>query len=137
MILQRGKKEELPVKLEKEESVDFLEIGMMYFLEMENYKKSKEMFARSKDQEWLSKQYVELSDYMMGESERSDEEMEELLSEIEMEIEEEINGKRILFRVWAKIEGRSALEREIRFGGKDYYRTEKWLENDVEKRDRK
>lgn len=134
LILQRGKKEELPVKLEKEESVDFLEIGMMYFLEMENYKKSKEMFARSKDQEWLSKQYVELSDYMMGESERSEEEMEELLSEIEMEIEEEINGKRILFRVWSKMQTETALEQKIRFGKILLEEQSEWLEDDVEKK---
>lgn len=118
VVLRMGKKEEEQVEIVQEESVDFFEIGMTYFLEMEDYRKSKEMFERSKEKQWISRQYSELADYMMGECTMSNDEVEEVLLELGREIEEgrKIEEKRILFRVWSKMETEAAVQQRIRLG---------------------
>lgn len=133
LIPQEEEKEEQPVQ---DESVDFLEIGVTYFLEMEDYKKSREMFARSREQEWLAEQYEQFAEYMIGENEMSDEKMEELLTETEEELEREleVTQKRMLFRVWSKIETEDALQQKIRIGEELLEEQSEWEEGDVEQK---
>ena len=55
-----------------------------------------------------------------------------------IEIEESQKGElvenRMIFRVWAKIEGTASLEARIRLGEKILSTHEKWKENDVDQR---
>lgn len=136
IILQIGEKEEKGSYHVEEEKVNFFEIGMTYFLEMEDYKKSKEMFAYSREKKWLAKQYEELADYMMGESKMSDQDIEKLLLEAEEKVEAEgdIEEKRILFRVWSKIETEDALQQRIRLGKNLLEEQGKWRKDDVEQK---
>ena len=60
--------------------------------------------------------------------------MESILSEIEESQKGELVENRMLFRVWAKIEGTVSLEARIRLGEKILSTHEKWKENDVDQR---
>lgn len=136
LIPQAGGKEEKQMESVQDESVDFLEIGVTYFLEMEDYKKSKEMFARSREQEWLAERYEQFAGYMMGEHELSEEEMGEFLKEVEMEIGSEwkVAEKRMLFRVWSKLETEDALQQKIRIGEELLEEQREWKVGDVEQK---
>ena len=126
--------EKRPEAIIDQKKVDFLEIGRTYFLEMEDYRKSMQMFECAEDEIETAENYKELSAYMLGESQKSEEEMESVLSEIEESQKGELTENRMLFRVWAKIEGTTSLEARIRLGEKILSTYEKWKENDVDQR---
>ena len=88
----------------------------------------------SEDEIEAAENYKELSAYMLGESRKSEEEMESILSEIEESQKGELVENRMIFRVWAKIEGTASLEARIRLGEKILSTHEKWKENDVDQR---
>ena len=134
MFLSDEMEEKRPEAIIDQKKVDFLEIGRTYFLEMEDYRKSMQMFECAEDEIETAENYKELSAYMLGESQKSEEEMESVLSEIEESQKGELTENRMLFRVWAKIEGTTSLEARIRLGEKILSTYEKWKENDVDQR---
>ena len=134
MFLSDEMEEKRPEAIIDQKKVDFLEIGRTYFLEMEDYRKSMQMFECAEDEIEAAENYKELSAYMLGESRKSEEEMESILSEIEESQKGELVENRMIFRVWAKIEGTASLEARIRLGEKILSTHEKWKENDVDQR---
>lgn len=128
-----GVAEEKPQEVIEQEEIDFGEIGMTYFLEMEDYKKSMQMFEYMKEKREDGENYRELSAYMLGESLKTNEEMELILTEIEEE-KATLSEKRMLFRVWAKMEGNHALKERIRLGECILEEHARWKEIDSNKK---
>lgn len=71
------------------------EIGMYYFLERKDYKKSNTYFQKAKEKGENTEDYIQLSHFMMKQSEN--EEIEHILSRVKKEAEKEGNiGKKLM-----------------------------------------
>lgn len=100
-----------------EEKVDFFEIGMTYFLELDDYQKSMEMFEKETENP-RAKIYREIAAYMNGETWIETEEIEKKIRTIE-EVGngiESLEEKRAILKVYANLDTRYARERCLEIG---------------------
>ena len=119
MFLSDEMEEKRPEAIIDQKKVDFLEIGRTYFLEMEDYRKSMQMFECAEGEIESAENYKELSAYMLGESRKSEEEMESILSEIEESQKGELVENRIAFSCVGKDRRYGLTGSENQIGGKD------------------
>lgn len=114
------------------EEIPFFEIGMAYFLKLEDYERSKQMFKRVKDKNGISKYYEEMCSYMLGESKKTKSEMEELLKTLEKQTAEESNADymRSILKVYMKINTDYADKMVMKLGEK-LLMMEDWKREDI------
>ncbi|MEG0355818.1 MAG: hypothetical protein RR621_09235 [Lachnospiraceae bacterium] len=113
----------------------YRELGFLYFLEMEDYEKSRRCFLNITGDDPLAKCYQSLSVYMLGGGEKSDEEIEEILQKGEKNIPDtqDVRYYQGLARVYSVIETESAKEHLIRLS--EYcFTLSNWQEKDKEKK---
>ncbi|WP_461816248.1 hypothetical protein [Faecalimonas sp.] len=92
-VLMKYLPEKKPVPCKKDDNS--FQIGMYYFLERKDYKKSNIYFQKAKDKGKNIEDYIQLSRFMMKQSEN--EEIEHILSRIKKEAEKEDNiGKKLM-----------------------------------------
>lgn len=117
------------------EDVSFLDVGLTYFLELEDYRKSYEMFAKEENNKELAKQYQEVIAYMLGETSQTEEELEEVVRSIEEKTKQESDAKyiRSILKIYNKLDTSYARQRCIELG-EAVLEEEKWKEADIERK---
>lgn len=117
----------------------YIEAGLTYFIDLNDYEKSEEMFSKAKDLP-LAEYYKEMALYMQDKSTFSEQEMEKLLWNLETKIEEEITyeQKYCLLKVYDKIDTKNAMKNVVRLSEEilkspDWYRNEKEIKEILEK----
>lgn len=105
LLVQTGtyfmKQDEIMTENEQE----YFELGVSYFLLLEDYKKSEELFEQVKSK-IIGSYFAEMSSYMAGASEYTDLEMELILNEVAQlsGVQEEWERKACLVRVYEKVD---------------------------------
>lgn len=118
-----------------EEKISFLDIGLTYFLELEDYKKSKEMFERETQDKKRADQYIEMAKYMLGESEKTEEELDVLLRSLEEEAgdEPEVKHVRSILKMCVRLDTPYARKRCIETA-QQILGESAWKESDADRR---
>lgn len=123
---------------EAEQQISFFDVGMTYFLDLEDYQKSAEMFRQEKQEQWLAEQYVVIADYMAGKSQKKEEEIEAVLQLLEEKMGTEEGGerttqyKRSLLKVYMKLDTEETRQKCMTLG-EELLADDSWKKSDVDK----
>lgn len=116
----------------------YLEAGITYFNTLEDYEKSEDLFERAQGED-LSEYYHIMAEYMQGESNYTDLEMEKLLEDFQKEFTYlEYEQKYSLLKVYDRINTKTAKEHVIQLAQEilespDWYKNESDVRNMLER----
>lgn len=108
-----------------EEKIDasiLFDVGLTYFVELENYEKSFEFFNKSRSECELGNYYAELAKYMCGKGGKSESEIEVVINQIEgllsQEEEEDLRYVKSFLKVYMRLDTEEARVKSISLGEK-------------------
>lgn len=111
-----------------------MELGQLYFLTLEDYKKSHEMFSRV-EENVMADYYAQLSAFMAGNDVLSEEEVLQILGMLEAEEVGSYVHQGCLFRVYRKLNSEEAKQQIVWLGNellKEGSEKELWLSDEME-----
>jgi len=122
-----------PITEQEEEA--YLKLGIAYFFLLEDYEKSRELF-KNVEHIKLSQYYQELCSFMLGESDNTTAEMEELLQEFNELAGDNLGMEEMccLIRVYSKMDSDYARKQLVELGG-DVIENSSWEEMKNEARE--